>query len=143
MYIIKPSEADFDELTVLWEASVRATHTFLKEEDILFFKPLVRKQYLAAVNLHCIRDNNTIKGFIGTVDDGIEMLFVHPSARGMGIGKALLQFAVQELQCTKVDVNEQNEQAVGFYLKQEFSITGRSETDAMGKPYPILHMALK
>jgi putative acetyltransferase len=143
MDIIKPSAVDFNELTELWEASVRATHTFLKEEDIQFFKPLVREQYLAAVNLHCIRNNNVIKGFIGTVDDGIEMLFVHPSARGTGVGKALLQFAVRELGCNKVDVNEQNEQAVGFYQIQGFTITGRSETDAMGMPYPILHMALK
>jgi putative acetyltransferase len=143
MEILQPSISDFDALTELWEASVRATHIFLKEGDIKFFKPLVRSQYLAAVNLYCIKNNNTIKGFIGTMDNSIEMLFVHPSARGTGIGKVLLQFALKELQCTKVDVNEQNEQAVGFYLKQGFTITGRSETDAMGKPYPILHMALK
>ena len=43
---------------------------------------------------------------------------------------------------TLVDVNEQNEQAVGFYLKMGFTVTGRSPLDAQGKPYPLLHMAL-
>ncbi|MGY3917267.1 hypothetical protein [Aeromonas australiensis] len=38
----------------------------------------------------------------------------------------------------QVDVNEQNEQAVDFYLKMEFTVTGRSP----GKLYPLLHMAL-
>ena len=29
------------DLFAVWEASVRATHTFLAEEDIAFFRPLV------------------------------------------------------------------------------------------------------
>lgn len=34
--ITRPSFEDFNELLLLWEASVRSTHYFLKEEDILF-----------------------------------------------------------------------------------------------------------
>jgi putative acetyltransferase len=33
--------AEYADVVGLWEASVRATHDFLKEEDILFFKPLI------------------------------------------------------------------------------------------------------
>lgn len=47
------------------------------------------------------------------------------------------------LHAGKVDVNEQNAQAVGFYMHMGFSIVGRSETDPDGKPYSILHLALK
>ncbi len=39
-----------------------------------------------------------------------------------------------------VDVNEQNPDAVKFYKSVGFEIVGRSETDAGGRPYPILHM---
>jgi len=39
-----------------------------------------------------------------------------------------------------VDVNEQNDQAVGFYRKMGFTETGRSPTDDDGRPYPLLHM---
>ena len=42
----------------------------------------------------------------------------------------------------KVDVNEQNDKALGFYLRMGFRIIGRDETDGMGKPYPILHLQL-
>lgn len=70
-------------------------------------------------------------------------LFVHDDIRGKGIGKALLQYAMGALHAGKVDVNEQNAQAVGFYMHMGFSIVGRSETDPDGKPYPILHLALK
>lgn len=38
------------------------------------------------------------------------------------------------------DVNEQNEQAIGFYIYKGFSVAGRSELDGTGKPYPILHL---
>lgn len=44
------------------------------------------------------------------------------------------------LGATEVDVNEQNAQAVGFYLHLGFGQTFRRSTDGMGKPYPILHM---
>ncbi|ADP12586.1 hypothetical protein EJP617_29050 [Erwinia sp. Ejp617] len=38
------------------------------------------------------------------------------------------------------DVNEQNEQAVGFYKQAGFVITGRSPTDNRGRAYPLLHL---
>ncbi|WP_267461661.1 GNAT family N-acetyltransferase [Klebsiella pneumoniae] len=38
------------------------------------------------------------------------------------------------------NVNEQNEQAVGFYQKMGFRVTGRSETDDLGQPYPLLNL---
>jgi hypothetical protein len=43
---------------------------------------------------------------------------------------------------TTVDVNEQNPQAVGFYLHIGCEVVGRSELDGMGKPYPLLHLRL-
>jgi len=54
-----------------------------------------------------------------------------------------LNYAIKNFNVKKVDVNEQNEQAVGFYQHFEFEIIGRSELDSSGKPYPTLHMELK
>ena len=71
------------------------------------------------------------------------MLFIHPGFRGKSIGKTLLDYSINILGVTKVDVNEQNEQAVGFYKHCNFKTIGRSELDSTGKPYPILHMELK
>lgn len=138
---IKKSE--YPEVLKVWEASVRATHDFLQEEDIAYFKPLILEHYLDAVKLKAWRDeNNKIIGFSGVADGNLEMLFIHPDSRGKGIGKALLEYSITNLNVTKVDVNEQNEQAVGFYLKQGFIQIGRSEKDPTGKPYPILHLQL-
>lgn len=136
--------AEFPEVVAVWEASVRATHYFLKEEDIAYFKPLILKEYLKAVELRGVRDEEgKIIGFLGVAEQNLEMLFIHPEARGKGIGKLLLQYAFQKLHVTKVDVNEANEQALGFYQHAGCQVVGRSELDATGKPYPILHMKLE
>ena len=50
------------------------------------------------------------------------MLFVENESRGMGIGKKLLNFAIDSLGLRKVDVNEQNTQALGFYEYKGFKI---------------------
>ncbi|PXX25920.1 GNAT family N-acetyltransferase [Arenibacter sp. ARW7G5Y1] len=138
------SQAEYPVVVEVWEASVRATHQFLREEDIAYFKPLMLNEYLKAVQLRCVRNEvKEIIGFMGVEGRHLEMLFVHPAYRGMGIGKSLLTFSIQELNVNKVDVNEQNEQAVDFYKYVGFKTVSRSELDASGKPYPILHMELR
>lgn len=88
-------------------------------------------------------ESDYVVGFIGIEKAMIEMLFINPMFRGQGIGTILLDYAIQKYNPTFVDVNEQNKQAVGFYEQYGFIVTGRSETDAMGDPFPILHMQLR
>lgn len=144
LFIDSPSREDYFQITELWEASVRASHDFLGEADIQFFKPLILHEYLDAVDLYCVRnEQDKITGFIGLADDKVEMLFVHPSSFGKGIGRVLLEFAIHEKGVTRVDVNEQNPKAVYFYRYMGFDVTDRSETDGLGKPFPILSMKLQ
>ncbi|CBV43050.1 acetyltransferase [Halomonas elongata] len=134
---------DRQRLIEIWEASVRATHDFLAEEDLQELKPLILEQYFDAVDLRCARSGDgEILGFCGVHDGNIEMLFISPDARGKGVGAMLADHAIKEQGATKVDVNEQNEQALGFYQHIGFSVTGYSPVDGQGKPYPLLHMAL-
>ena len=135
---------EYNEVVDLWEASVRATHHFLKEEDIQYFKPLILNMYLDAVELKCARTEvGKIIGFLGVADQNLEMLFIHPDYRGKQIGKTLLNYSIEKMNVKKVDVNEQNEQAVGFYKKYGFETSSRSELDSLEKPYPTLHLELK
>ena len=90
MKILRPTPQDYDELLTVWEASVRSTHHFLTEENIQFYKPLVRNQYFQAVELYIIRNREgKIAAFMGLSDELIEMLFVHPDEQGKGYGKQL------------------------------------------------------
>ncbi len=143
MYIEKVTKADHLQLIDVWETSVRATHHFLAEADLQALKPLILAQYFDAVDLRCAKNaQGEILGFCGVHDGNIEMLFISPAARGKGLGTLLAAHAIKEQGATKVDVNEQNEQALGFYQHIGFKVTGRSPVDGQGKPYPLLHMAL-
>lgn len=139
--IIVATSERFNELIILWEASVRATHDFLPEETIATLRPLILSTYLPALTVHVYQDERgSILGFTGVSASKLEMLFISPDARGQGIGKTLLMHAVTALGVTQVDVNEQNPQAVGFYLHMGFKKIGRSERDGEGNPFPLLHM---
>ncbi|MGL6265422.1 acetyltransferase [Aeromonas jandaei] len=143
MKIDTATRADYPALIALWEASVRATHHFLPEAEILALKPLILEHYFDAVTLHCaLTEEGNIAGFSGVHEGKLEMLFVAPAVRGSGVGRRLVEHAIGQCGATLVDVNEQNEQAVGFYQKMGFAVTGRSPLDGQGKAYPLLHMAL-
>ena len=58
------------------------------------------------------------------------------------MGARLTAYAIEHQGATKVDVNEQNVQALGFYEHVGFAVVSRSPVDGQGKPYPLLHMEL-
>lgn len=131
--------AIYPQLIEVWKKSVKATHTFLANEDFEFYKKQM-PAYLSAVKLYVkYVPDGTTAGFMELSDDTIEMLFVSPSHFRKGIGRHLVELALSK-GIRKVDVNEQNTEALLFYEVMGFTVAGRDETDGEGKPYPILHM---
>lgn len=141
MKIVRCTEEDYETLAGIWERSVRATHSFLKEEDFNEIKAVLIPDYFPNVDLYAIADNDKYAGFIGLIPDSIEMLFIDSGCRGQGYGSALIEFAKQR-GATKVDVNEQNPSALNFYKAKGFGVIRRDETDDASRPYPILHLSL-
>lgn len=138
-----PAPHELDALTSLWESSVRATHRFLAPEDIEFYRRMVREEALQAVELYVIRNNeNGFAAFAGVEAGKLEMLFVAPEKRGKGLGRILVEYVTAHCGVRRVDVNEQNAQAAGFYARMGFRVVSRSVSDPSGRPYPILHLAL-
>ena len=81
-----------------------------------------------------------LAGFLGSVEQRVEMLFVEPGLRGLGIGTALLEDFGSRHPEILLDVNEQNTAARAFYARQGFEVVGRSPLDGAGQPYPLLHL---
>ena len=134
---------DHEAMVVLWERSVRATHQFLTEQDVAALRPLVVDELASgAIDWWVLESTGgTLLGFLGFANDTIEGLFIDPDHRGQGGGSALVAHAQRLARGSlAVDVNEQNEDAVGFYAALGFSVVGRSPTDAGGRPFPTLHM---
>lgn len=141
---IRPSigPAEYPALVEVWESAVKATHDFLSPADFEQIKAHLASDYLPAVELTVAEGDKGPVGFAGTLDGNLEMLFVDATHHGHGIGASLLNHAITEHGTTLVDVNEQNESAVGFYAHHGFQVVSRSEIDESGRPYTLLHLQL-
>lgn len=133
--------SDYPALTTVWESAVRATHDFLGEADILFFRDMLPTAF-AALDVQMVNDRDHVLGFIGTQQHRIEALFVHPDHHGQGVGRSLLDHVISRAPdaAWEVDVNEQNPAATRFYIRYGFVQIGRSELDSSGRPFPLLHL---
>lgn len=131
------------ELLKVWENSVRATHKFLSNEEILEIKKYV-PEALASIS-HLIIDNDengNPVAFMGIEENKLEMLFITSDYRGKGIGKKMLSYGIENYGVTNLAVNEDNPQAKGFYEHMGFKVYQRNELDDQGNPYPVLYMKL-
>ena len=129
-----------ERLLAVWESSVRATHLFLTEDEILRSRDYVPQAPNGAAHLVIAEETGCPVAFMGVAGGCLEMLFVEAGHRGKGCGKALLQYGMERYGVDSLTVNEQNPQAVGFYTHMGFQMVRRSETDEQGGPYPILYM---
>ena len=129
------SQSVLDDLLKIWECSVRATHLFLSDEEILKIKEYV-PQALKAVDKLLIAED------MGVENASLEMLFISPEERGKGIGRLLLQYGIDNYGVEHLTVNEQNPQARGFYEHMGFRVYKRTELDEQGNNYPLLYMRL-
>lgn len=130
-------------LTKVWKASVRATHRFLSEDEIVRLRGFVPGALAAVSKLVIAFDAaNEPCAFMGVDGAKIEMLFAAPEVFGRGFGRRLVEYGRSAFGVTTVDVNEQNPQARGFYEHMGFRVIGRSDRDGQGAPYPILHLQI-
>lgn len=130
-------------LVSVWERSVRATHTFLSEDEIAEIKPFVPQAIGGVGELVLAERNGAPVGFMGVEAGRLEMLFLDPAVRGQGLGRQLLTYGIERLGVRELTVNEQNPQAVGFYEHMGFATYKRTDLDEEGRPYPLLYMQLQ
>ena len=143
MDIRRAVPADAEVLLDVWQRSVRATHAFVSEEDLRSMVPQVREYLATAAELWVARDDaGAIMGFMGMSGSTMDSLVLAPEFHRRGAGRRLVHHARELHGELRVDVNEQNASARAFYEACGFAVEGRSERDAEGRPYPILHLRL-
>jgi putative acetyltransferase len=145
MIRVRPARLeDQPALVSLWERSVRATHRFLTNDDILNLRPFVAQELASPTVGWWVLDaeSDELIGFLGFANDAIEALFIDPAHTGAGAGKLFVAHAqsLADGRSLVVEVNEQNEAAVSFYASQGFVVFDRSPTDSAGRPFPLLRM---
>jgi putative acetyltransferase len=144
MNIRRAIPTDREVLLDVWLRSVRATHTFVSEQDIQSMIPQVQG-YLASSEPEfwvLSDDSGAIMGFMGMSGSKMDSLFIAPEFQRRGAGRRLVLHAQALHGELTVDVNEQNVAARRFYEACGFIVEGRLELDDQGRPYPLLHMRL-
>ena len=133
-----------NQLLEVWEDSVKATHTFLSNEEIENIKKYV-PQALKGITHLIIIENESHRpiAFMGIEKSKLEMLFIKNSERGKGLGKKLLNYGIENYNVNDLAVNEDNPQAKSFYEHMGFKVYQRNELDDQGNPYPVLYMRLE
>lgn len=145
MKIIEVTERNslIEQLLKVWESSVKATHLFLSVSEIEDIKKYVPQALNEIPKLIIVENENQAPvGFMGIVEQHLEMLFISHEERGKGIGKELLKYGIDKYSVNDLAVNEQNPLAKGFYEYMGFEVYKRTECDEQGNPYPLLYMKL-
>lgn len=131
-------------LVDLWKDSVKESHDFLAESDILEMESEVSALLRSSENTLVATDSDKFLGFLGTEKNHISMLFVHPKFFRCGVGRALLREAfmrnLKNYDTIFVDCNADNTRGIRFYSTLGFKEVGRSAKDSKGRAFPILHL---
>ena len=144
--IVSYESSMLDSMLKIWEDSVRASHFFLKDNDIAEIKEEVKTAFSSLTNILVAKIGGEFSGFIGVSEKTIEMLFVSPKFFGIGLGKRLILEAINaffaEQDKILVDCNEENKKGLHFYQKLGFNRYGRSDKDTSGRDFPIINFVI-
>ncbi len=131
-----------EKLLRVWEDSVRATHLFLSDKEILSIREYVPGALTGIAHLIIAEDDaGEPVAFMGIQEGSLEMLFIENAQRGRGLGRKLLEYGIERHAVERLAVNEQNPGARGFYEHMGFNVYKRTDLDEQGNPYPLLYMS--
>ena len=138
--MIKEFKIDYlDEIMKIWlETNINA-HDFIKKEYWINNFDLVKK-ILPNAKIYIFQENNIIKGFIGIIEDGyIAGLFVKEEYQREGVGKKLIEYIKPKYKQLKLDVYAKNENAINFYLKNNFKrVNEKNNEDTKELEYEMI-----
>lgn len=112
---------DLDKIMQIWLETNLDVHNFVDEaywKNNFDFVKMVMPQS----EVYVAEENDEIVGFIGIVEGYIAGLFVMEKYRGKGVGKELLNNAKKRYNNLTLNVYVKNNNAVRFYLKNEFDL---------------------
>lgn len=123
--IRKFKKEDIDEVMEIWKNENIRTHNFISKE---YWKNNYEyvKDILPNADIYVYIMNENIVGFIGVDNDYIEGIFVDINNQHNGIGTSLLNKIKEEKEKLNLSVYKKNINAIKFYKKNGFIITGES-----------------
>lgn len=114
---------DIDKIMDIWLKSTIKAHDFISEEYWKNSYNTVKDVYIPIAETFVYEDYDDIKGFISIINNEfIGALFVDIDAQGNGIGKSLIDYAMDKYKKLNLAVYKDNKKSVEFYIHRGFKI---------------------
>lgn len=117
---------DVDRMVEIWLEGSKQAHDFIDEDYWQSNQTAMKDVYFPMSQSYVIEDNGTVVGFVSIVDHYLAALFVDPNEQGKGFGKILLDHVKEQKDNLELKVYQENKNALGFYLKNNFIISEES-----------------
>lgn len=126
------NKQDIDRIMEVWLDTNISAHKFIESEYWKSNYDAV-KAIMPSATIYVYEENTTIQGFIGLMDSYIAGIFVSQKFQSKGIGKALLDYAKDKKDALSLNVYQENDGAVRFYLREGFAIANEQMDENTGK----------
>jgi len=133
---------DIDKIMDIWLTSTINAHNFIPKEYWHKNYNTVKDVYLPMAESFVYEDEENIKGFISIIDNEfIGALFVHTDFQNKGIGKALIDYAIDKYKVLNLAVYKENKKSVQFYINRGFKIIKEQINEDSGNSEYIMQNA--
>jgi putative acetyltransferase len=114
---------DIDKIMDIWLKSTIKAHDFISEQYWKNSYNTVKDIYIPIAETFVCEDDEDIKGFISIINNEfIGALFVDVDAQSNGIGKCLIDYAMNKYKKLNLAVYKDNKKSVDFYIHIGFKI---------------------
>ncbi|WP_035292926.1 N-acetyltransferase [Clostridium sp. KNHs214] len=135
---------DIDNIMNIWLKSTIKAHDFINKEHWENSYDTVKTVYIPIAETLVYEDNEGIKGFISIINNEfIGALFVDVAFQGNGIGKNLINYAIDKYNELTLAVYKENKKSVEFYINRGFKIIKEQVNDDSGHSEYLMQRELK
>lgn len=114
---------DINKVMDIWLRSTIKAHDFILKEYWDNSYNTVKDVYIPMADTFIYEDEESIKGFISIINNEfIGALFVDTDSQGSGIGKKLINFAIDKYINLSLAVYKDNVKSVVFYKRMGFTV---------------------
>ena len=114
---------DIDKIMNIWLKSTIKAHDFIPKEYWENNYNIVKDVYIPIAETFVYEVNDEIKGFISIINNEfIGALFVDIDTQGNGIGRSLIDYAINKYKKLNLEVYKENKKSVDFYINRGFKI---------------------
>jgi len=133
------SKEDTDEVVAIWREATQVAHSFFPDDFTEQEARNLSNIYLVHAQTRVVVLDGRVVGFIAMIGDEIGGLFLDPNLHGKGLGRKMVDDAVEAHGALEVEVFERNAVGRRFYDRFGFYQIGSYIHEATGET--ILRLA--